>query len=231
MLRAPGGFFAAYGNGQLGRVRLPRTGTDGFLASASMKLDCTPHTLVTVLDAVRELAAKPGEIAAIEVWVPAQHHAISGDAKPLPRTFPEGANHASFCVALAAIQHTYLYPAVVTQGLHDPRVRALAERVSVTVDDRLTSVFDRDPLSWPARIRIQWRDGATSELELLRPGTADWSAHDALDAAAAKVAAILGDQAGAAADLAARYAATESWLDLWADLCADPLTRARPGIR
>jgi 2-methylcitrate dehydratase PrpD len=227
MLRAPGGFFAAYGNGELGHVQVPRAGTDGFLASASMKLDCTPHTLVTALDAVRKLAAHPGKIAAIEVWVPAQHHAISGDAKPLPRTFPEGANHAPFCLALAAIQHAYLYPAVVTQGLFDPRVRALAERVSVTVDDRLTSVFDRDPSSWPARTRIQWHNGATSELELLRPETADWSAHDALDAAAAKVAAILGDQAGTTADLAGRYATAESWLDLWAGLCADPLTRAR----
>jgi MmgE/PrpD C-terminal domain len=194
-----------------------------------MKLDCTPHTLVTMLDAVRKLTAKPGEIAAIEVWVPAQHHAISGDAKPLPRTFPEGASHAPFCVALAAIHHTYLYPAVVRRGLDDPRVRALTERVSVTVDDRLTSVFDHDPSSWPARVRIQWHNGATSELELVRPETADWSAHDALDAAAAKVTAILGAQAGAAADLAARYAAAESWLDLWAGLCADPLTAAAPG--
>jgi 2-methylcitrate dehydratase PrpD len=230
MLRASGGFFAAYGNGELGDVPVPRTGTAGFLASASMKLDCTPHTLVTMLDAVRKLTAKPGEIAAIEVWVPAQHHAISGDAKPLPRTFPEGASHAPFCVALAAIHHTYLYPAVVSRGLDDPRVRALTERVSVTVDDRLTSVFDRDPSSWPARVRIQWHNGATSELELVRPETADWSAHDALDAAAAKVTAILGAQAGAAADLAARYAAAESWLDLWAGLCADPLTAARPGM-
>jgi 2-methylcitrate dehydratase PrpD len=233
MLRAPGGFFAAYGDGELGQVPVPRTGADGFLATASMKLDCTPHTLVTMLDAVRRLAAGPAEAAAIEVWVPAQHHTISGEAKPPPRTFPEGASHAPFCLALAATQHTYLYPAVVRQGLRDPRVLALAERVSVRVDDRLTAVFDRDPSSWPARVRIQWHNGATSELELLRPETADWSARDALDAAAAKVAAILGGQAGAdaglAAGLAARYAAAASWPDLWAGLVADPLTKARPG--
>jgi 2-methylcitrate dehydratase PrpD len=225
MLRAPGGFFAAYGDGELGQVPVPRTGADGFLAAASMKLDCTPHTLVTMLDAVRRLAAGPGEVAAIEVWVPAQHHAISGDAKPLPRTFPEGASHAPFCLALAATHHTYLYPAVVEQGLRDPHVLALTERVSVTVDDHLTAVFDRDPSSWPARVRIQWHDGATSELELLRPETADWSAQDALDTAAAKVVAILGDQAQSAADLAARYAAAASWPDLWAGLVADPLTK------
>jgi 2-methylcitrate dehydratase PrpD len=232
MLRAPGGFFAAYGDGEPGRVPVPRTGADSFLASASMKLDCTPHTLVTMLDAVRELTAKPaaerGAVAGIEVWVPAQHHAISGDARPLPRTFPEGASHAPFCLALAAIRHTYLYPAVVARGLRDPQVLDLAGRVSVSVDDQLTSLFDRDPSSWPARARIRWCNGAASELELLGPETADWSAPDALDAAAAKVVAILGDQAGPAAALAARYAAAACWPDLWAGLVADPLTSARP---
>jgi 2-methylcitrate dehydratase PrpD len=228
MLRAAGGFFAAYGDGEPGRVPVPRTGADGFLASASMKLDCTPHTLVTMLDAVRTLTAGPGTVAAIEVWVPAQHHAISGDAKPLPRTFPEGASHAPFCLALAAIQHTYLYPAVVARGLRDPQVLDLAKRVSVSVDDQLTSLFDRDPSSWPARVRIRRCNGAAAELELLRPGTADWSAQDALDAAAAKVVAILGDRAGPAAALAARYAAAAGWPDLWAGLVADPLTSARP---
>jgi 2-methylcitrate dehydratase PrpD len=233
MLRAPGGFFAAYGAGDLGDVPIPRTGTSGFLAAASMKLDCTPHTLVTMLDAVRKLVAEPGAdpagISAVRVWVPAQHHTISGEVKPVPRSFPEAASHAPFCVALAAVRNCHLYPAVLEQGLRDARAVALTGQVTVTVDDRLTSIFDCDPSSWPARVRIEWRSGAASELELLRPETAEWSPESALAAAAEKVSAIIGPQAGSAAELMARFSSAGTWPDVWAGICADALTSTSPG--
>jgi 2-methylcitrate dehydratase PrpD len=208
ILRAPGGFFAAYGDRELGRPELPRAGRSGFVATASVKLDRTPHTLVTLLDAVRELIrgadGAPGWIDTIDVWVPAQHHTISGDLKPVPRTFPDGAGHVPFCVALAAVTGRFLYPSVIEDGLSDSRATALAERVSVRVDDQLTALFDRDPSSWPARVRIGWRSGAESELELVRPASAGWDAADTLMAVADKVAALANDVADASGNLASR---------------------------
>jgi len=231
MLRAPGGFFAAYQDGELGRPSLPRVGAAGFVASASVKLDCTPHTLVTLLDAVRELIrgadGAPGAIDAIDVWVPVQHHTISGDPKPMPGTFPDGASHVPFCVALAAVTGRFLYPSVIEDGLSDSRATALTERVSVRVDDQLTELFDRDPSSWPARVRIGWRSGAESELELVRPASAGWNAADTLTAVADKVAALANGEAGSAAALRDRFSAVSSWPDVWAQLRSDPLTTVR----
>ena len=228
ILRAPGGFFAAYGDGELGRPELPRAGRSGFVATASVKLDCTPHTLVTLLDAVRELIrGADGAPGAIDVWVPAQHHTISGDPKPVPRTFPDGASHVPFCVALAAVTGRFLYPSVIEDGLSDSRATALTERVSVRVDDQLTELFDRDPSSWPARVRIAWRSGAESELELVRPASAGWNAADTLTAVANKVAALANGEAGSAAALRDRFSGVSSWPDVWAQLRSDPLTTVR----
>lgn len=231
ILRAPGGFFAAYGDGELGQPEFPRAGRSGSVATASVKLDCTPHTLVTMLDAVRELVrgadGAQGAIDAIDVWVPAQHHTISGDLKPVPRTFPEGASHAPFCVALAAATGRFLYPSVIEDGLSDSRATALTQRVRVRVDDQLTELFDRDPSSWPARVRIRWQSGAESGLELVRPASAGWSAADTLTAVADKVAALANDKAGSAAMLRDRFSAVSSWPDVWAQLRNEPLTSVR----
>lgn len=233
VLCGPGGFFSAYGAGELGQPELPRTGASGFVASASVKLDCTPHTLVTMLDAVRELAAAPGNdrttIDRIDVWVPAQHYAISGDQKPTPRTFPEGASHVPFCLALAAVTGRFLYPSVVEEGLRDPRAITLADRVRVRIDDELTATFDGDPASWPARVRIAWQSGAPSELEMPSPASARWNAETTFAAIADKVSAINHGRAGTAAALHARFSAVSTWPDLWKCVSDDPLTAVPDG--
>jgi 2-methylcitrate dehydratase PrpD len=234
VLRLPGGFFPAYAGGKLLDVAVPKAGADrDFLATASMKLDCTPHTLVTLLDATRDLGARHrgrigdwiDDIASVVVSVPAQHNVISGGGKPLPDTFAEAAGHVPFCVALALVSGSHLYPAVLEAGITDEVVRALAERVTLVVDDELTTIFDSDATSWPARVEIEFGSRGRDTAELRAPETSDWTAEHALSTAAEKVTAIMGERAGTADELAAYFAGAARWPDAWAAIVGSPLTR------
>lgn len=231
ILRLPGGFFPAYAAGDLLDVPLPVAGAErDFLASTSMKLDCTPHTLATLLDATRTLAARHrdriGEIRSVRVSVPAQHNVISGGGKPFPVTFAEAVGHVPFCVALALVRGTYLYPAVLEMGLADGAVRRLTERVTLRVDDGLTALFDADARTWPATVEIEFASGAHDEVVMRAPETVEWTADQALRTAERKVEAILGVPA---AESAAYFADAVAWPDAWAAIATSPLAAGVPG--
>jgi 2-methylcitrate dehydratase PrpD len=234
ILRCPGGFYPAYGFGEPGRYEVPAPGRTGDLMTAvSMKLECTPHTLVTMLDVARAIANRRSfsvaDVESVTVRVPRQHNVISGGTKPFPATFAEAAGHVPYCVAVAMLTRSNLVPSVIEGGLTDEDVRALTARVELVVDDRLTRIFDDDPTSWPAAVDVRWSDGTGASMELRAPETAGWTAADALDHAAAKAEALSEGRAGAAAELGERFARAGTWPDLWARLRVDPLTDARPG--
>jgi 2-methylcitrate dehydratase PrpD len=226
MLRVDGGFFPAYAAGELGTPPLPVAGGPaGAVVLASMKLDCTPHTLCTMLDATRLIAgrrpSRPGrvdELESAEVFVPRQHTVISGTKKPLPATFAQAANHIPFCVALALETGSPLFPQVLQEGIGNESVRRAVDRVQVVADDQLTARFDADPGSWPARVEIRWRDGAVDTVELPAPETTTWTPGRALTEAARKAAAILRLPAGVSdADLRDAFSGVADWPDLWAE--------------
>jgi 2-methylcitrate dehydratase PrpD len=233
ILRCSGGFFPAYTFGEPGPYAVPVAGPGpGLLPKISMKLECTPHTLVTMLDAARQTAARtdftPGAVESVTVRVPSQHNVISGGGKPFPTTFSQAVGHVPYCIALAMVTGSHLYPAVIRAGLDDPAVRELTPKVSLVVDERLTELFNDDLSSWPAVVEVRESGGGTDVVELLAPETVGWSAADALRHAAMKAASLLEERAGSEAELIADFTAVPDWPDAWAAISAHPLTRAMP---
>jgi hypothetical protein len=136
----------------------------------------------------------------------------------LPATFAQAANHIPFCVALALETGSPLFPQVLEEGIGNESVRRATGRVRVVADDQLTARFDADPESWPARVEVRWRDGATDTVELPAPDTTTWTASRALTEAAKKAVAILRLPPGISdADLRDAFSGVEDWPDLWAE--------------
>lgn len=234
MLRVSGGYFPAYGTGELGRYDVPVAGAPGLLTKISMKLDCTPHTLVTMLDATRALHGRrphtAADITAVTVRIPRQHNVISGGDKPYPTTFSQAAGHVPYCIALALLTGSYLLPDVIERGLTDEDVRAVAGRVSLVVDDRLSIIFDDDPMSWPAEVRVDRADGGTDSVDMRAPETSDWSATEAMRHAATKAVGLLGEPAGDATALGELFGTVAQWPDIWQRLREDPFPRWTGGV-
>jgi 2-methylcitrate dehydratase PrpD len=235
ILRCPGGYFPAYGFGELGRYDVPVAGRPGdLMTTISMKLECTPHTLVTMLDAVRAIAGRrtftASDVESVTIRVPAQHNVISGGDKPFPTTFSQAAGHVPYCIAVAMLTRSNLFPSVIEGGLTDDAVRLLTGRVTLVVEDRLTALFDDDPTSWPALVEVRWADGGTDALEMRAPETTDWTAEDALRHAALKAVALLGDDVGTESDLVGQFRDVESADDIWQRLLDHPLTRRTPEV-
>jgi 2-methylcitrate dehydratase PrpD len=235
ILRCSGGYFPAYGFGELGLHDVPVAGAPGdVVPTISMKLECTPHTLVTMLDVVRAIAGRrtfsAADVASVTVRVPAQHNVISGGDKPFPTTFSQAAGHVPYCIAVAMLTRSNLFPSVIEGGLDDDAVRLLTGRVTLVVDDRLTVLFDDDPTSWPAAVDVSWSDGSQDTLEMRAPETSDWSAEEALRHAALKAVALLGADVGTEAELAEQFAAAETWDDIWQRLLDHPFTRRTPEV-
>jgi 2-methylcitrate dehydratase PrpD len=229
ILRCEGGFFPAYTFGEPGKYAVPTAAaaTD-LLSRVSMKLDCTPHTFTTMLDAARALArgraVGPADVEQVIVRVPSQHNVISGDYAAAPADFSEASHHVPYCIALAMRTGSHLFPAVIEGGIHDGAVHALMERVKLEPDERLTRLFDDQPLSWPATVNVRWADGTCDEVAMIAPETADWNAADAVAHAARKVVALFGDRAGDEAGLVAEFSDAGSWDDLWQRIRDHPLT-------
>ncbi|GAA1879940.1 hypothetical protein GCM10009836_71630 [Pseudonocardia ailaonensis] len=214
MLRCPGGFFPAYAFSEPGPYPIPVAGEPGDLMTrVSMKLECTPHTLVTMLDAARAMPDHPGEVESVTVRVPAQHNVISGGDKAYPTTFAEAVGHVPYCIALAMCTGSHLFPQVISDGLADAAVRELTGRVRLVVEDRLTALFDDDPASWPAVVEVRWADGTADVVEMKAPETTQWTADEALEHAALKAVALLG--VGTVGGLVAEFAGVPGWPDLW----------------
>ncbi len=233
ILRCPGGYFPSYAFGELGRYQLPVAGTArDLMTQVSMKLDCTPHTLVTMLDAVRAIRARreftDEDVSSVTVRVPAQHEVISGGDKAFPTTFSEAAGHVQYCIATAMLTGSNLFPAVIEGGLTDERIRALTRRITLEVDDDLTALFDSQPMSWPSTVEVLWEDGHRDRLTLDAPETVSWTAEQALEHAACKTEALLGGRAVSRSALAEEFATVESWPDLWVRLRDHVLTSAAP---
>jgi 2-methylcitrate dehydratase PrpD len=229
MLNRPGGWFAAYLFGEPGPYAIPVAGQpEDLMMRVSMKLECTPHTLVTMLDLARVIAARrafsANDVRSVVVRVPAQHNVISGGNKPFPSRFSEAAMHVPFAIATAMITGSHLYPHVIEDGIENDEVRALTPKVSLVVDDALTSVFDDDPTSWPAAVEVAWADGTADSATLRAPETSGWTAGEALEHAAEKTEVLLDGRAGDRSSLAAEFADVASWPDVWQHLIAHPMT-------
>jgi 2-methylcitrate dehydratase PrpD len=229
MLHRPGGWFPAYLFSEPGNYAIPVAGQpDDLMTRISMKLECTPHTLVTMLDVARSLAARRAfttdDVRSVVVRVPAQHNVISGGDKPFPSLFGEAVNHVPFAIATAFITGSHLFPRVIQDGIIDEAVRALTPKVSLVIDDALTAVFDDDPASWPATVEVSWADGTSDSATLRAPETSGWTAAEALEHASEKTDVLLDGRAGNRGSLAAEFADVASWPDVWQRLIAHPIT-------
>ena len=229
VLNRPGGWFPAYLFSEPGHYAVPVAGqADDLMTQISMKLECTPHTLVTMLDLARSFAADRAVTAAgvrsVVVRVPAQHNVISGGDKPFPAQFSEAVAHVPFGIATAMITGSHLYPDVITRGIADREVQALTPKVSLVVDDELTAVFDDDPASWPAEVEVAWADGTSGTAKLHAPETSTWTAAQALAHAAEKTEVLLGGRAGDRDALIAEFGDVAEWPDIWQHLLAHPIT-------
>jgi 2-methylcitrate dehydratase PrpD len=229
ILHCPGGWFPAYLFSEPGPYPVPVAGQpDDLMTRVSMKLECTPHTLVTMLDLARSLGARRAftahDVRSVTVRVPAQHNVISGGDKPFPARFSEAVNHVPFAIATAMTTRSHLFPDVIERGLADGTVRTLAACVSLVVDDALTALFDDDPASWPAAVEVSWADGTSDSATLRAPETSGWTAAEALEHAAEKTAVLLAGRAGNRGSLAAAFAGVASWPDVWRHLIAHPVT-------
>jgi 2-methylcitrate dehydratase PrpD len=231
ILRCAGGFFPAYTFGEPGPYDVPTPETAiGPLSSVSMKLECTPHTFVTMVDAARAIAARrecvPADIESVTVLVPRQHNVISGGVKPFPAQFTEAAQHVPYGIAVSMVTGSHLFPDVIEAGLSDERVRALVPKVTLQPDDDLTTLFDDDPSSWPATVRVGWTDGTSDECAMTAPETSGWTADEAIGQAAGKAVALLGESVGPADELVAWADDAVSWPDSWQRICVHPLTKS-----
>jgi 2-methylcitrate dehydratase PrpD len=179
MLFGDGGFMAAYSAGPLPMFRLPAVGAPGSVATASLKLDCTPHTFITALDGARQLAARDfaGRVPdRVTVRLPHQHrHAFASDRPwSRPQTIASAMYDLPFCVAAAFVAGHHLYPRELAAALPNPEVARLAACVRVVDDAALSASFNADPTTWPAIVEAEGEDGL-SRVELSRPLTFDWS--------------------------------------------------------
>lgn len=229
MLWGDGGFISAYGTDAQPEFRLPAVGAPGAVATASVKLDCTPHTFITALDAARQLAGRDfaGRVASrVTVRLPRQHcpaaHADRTWARP--ETLASAMYDLRFCVAAAFVSGRHLYPGELGLALADPVIARLAPRVRVVEDTALTAVFDADPTTWPAAVEADDDDGFRGRLELPRPLTFGWPAETTAQAVVTKARSLAG--AGRMPDpatLERLLAELETWPDFW-----DSLVRLAP---
>jgi 2-methylcitrate dehydratase PrpD len=236
ILRCPGGFFPAYGFGELGKYDIPVAGeANDAMTKVSMKLECTPHTLVTMLDAARAIANRRSfavaDVESVTVRVPTQHNVISGGDKPFPTSFGPAAAHVPYCIALAMVTRSNLFPSVISDGLSNDDVRALTPRVSLVVDDRLTEQFDSEPGSWPATIIVQWADGTNDTVAMDAPDGSSWTAAEAMEHAALKAVALHEGRAGSESELIEEFSGVDSWSDVWEEISALALTRSAAEVR
>ena len=224
MLFGDGGFMAAYSAGPLPPFRLPAVGAPGLVATASLKLDCTPHTFISALDAARQLAqgdltaAAPGVVT---VRLPQQHcHAVStGRPGSLPETVASAMYNLPFCIAAAFVTGRHLYPRELGQALANPVIAALAPRVRVVSDAALTASFDADPTTWPAIVEAEGEDGRPRRVELPRPLTFGWSAETTGQAVMTKAQSLADAGRGPDAARLERFLADLGrWTDFWASL-------------
>jgi 2-methylcitrate dehydratase PrpD len=229
MLFGDGGFMAAYSAGPLAEFRLPATGATGSLATASVKLDCTPHTFISALDAARQLAE--GDFAGqlpdhVTVRLPHQHWQAVGAGQPWspPQTIASAMYDLPFCIAGAFVTRRHLYPRELGQALANPAVARLAPRVRVVGDPALSALFDADPTTWPAIVEAERDDGRCGRVEVSRPSASTWSAEMTGQAVIAKAQSLADTRpAPDAAKLAGLLADQGSWADFW-----ESLTRLSP---
>lgn len=229
MLFGDGGLMIAYSAGPLPEFWLPAAGAPGSVATASVKLDCTPHTFISALDAARQLAERdfagqlPGRVT---VRLPRQHWHAAGAGRPwpLPGTLASAMYDLPFCIAAAFVTRHHLYPRELGQALANPAIAWLAPRVRVVDDAALTALFDADPTTWPAIVEAEGHDGLPRRVELLRPSASGWSAEMTGQAVMTKAQSLADARpAPAAARLARLLADQGSWADFW-----DSLVRLTP---
>ena len=235
MIFGDGGFMAAYSAGPLPMFGLPEPGVPGAVATASVKLDCTPHTFITALDAARQLASRdvggrlPGRVTA---RLPHQHcHAFVSDRPwSRPLTLASAMYDLPFCLAAAFVTGRHLYPGELSAAMSNPDVAQLAARVTVVDDAALSASFDADPTTWPAIVEAESDEGLLRQVELPRPLSAGWSVARTAEAVVAK-AQSLAEPARSTdpARLNRLLADLSSWADFWESLSR--LAPCRPADR
>lgn len=224
MLFGDGGFMAAYSVGPLPGFRLPVAGAPGSVATASVKLDCTPHTFISALDAARQLAERDfaGQLPdRVTVRLPRQHWHAASAGRPwtLPGTMASAMYDLPFCIAAAFVTRHHLYPRELGQALANPAIARLAPRVRVVDDAALTALFDADPTTWPAIVEAESDDGLGRRVELPRPSASGWSAEMTGQAVMIKAQSLADARpAPDAARLARLLADQGSWADFWNSL-------------
>lgn len=133
---------------------------------------CCGHTFAPIDGAVAlqmEMQIGAEDIDAVHIGTYAPALDVAGNVDP--RTAPEARFSVPYAVATALLFGSVRLAAFTPERLNDPRIRALMQRIRLTVDPELDAAF---PGQRAARVRIVTRDGRCSEhLQPTRKGDPD----------------------------------------------------------
>lgn len=83
-----------------------------------------------------------------------------------PQTIYAAKFSMQFCVALALLTGKGGFDAFNVKTLHDQSIRALMEKLTVTVDEEINSHY---PHEWGAKIHVHWQDGTSDIVQSAFP--------------------------------------------------------------
>jgi len=172
MLEGVGGMLTAYADAPRPERLVPEPGAMPEIRATGIKpWGCARQTQAAVralLDLLEGEAIDVDAIAAIEVHLPEQ--AAFFDRHEPPGTRMAAVGSAQFTLALAAVRGG-IDPLDFETLRADPAVLDLMTRVHVGFDADLSRLY---PANWPARLRLETRDGrAFARERLVAPGDPD----------------------------------------------------------
>ncbi|MFB6135751.1 MAG: MmgE/PrpD family protein [Halobacteriaceae archaeon] len=165
------------------------------------------------LDCVTELAADVGDVSEVEsVTVETFHEARTLDA--IPETVLEAQFSIPYVTAVTLLGYPTGFEWLLEERLDDPRVQALAERVSLGEDPEMTADYERSG-QMRARVTVDLADGTSMTAAVDNPsgGPANPITYDEVESKyEALVEPVLGEST--AAELKRRVLAIESETDV-----------------
>src|SRR5690606_24054206 len=152
------GFFAAMADGADATRLTDGLGEHFKIVENDFKLHaCCGHTHTAAdlaIAASTELGASADQVASITVETYPEAVQVAGIERP--RTPYEAKFSIAYSVAAAWVRRDLAPPAFSPEGLQDPAVRSLMERIHVEIADDLAA---RYPADWPARVTVTLRTG------------------------------------------------------------------------
>ncbi len=144
-------------------------GSSYIVNDISMKPCCTGKQVAAALAGFQKLLADgldPEAATKIEVHVP-KRYASMIDRRVMPGTNRSTTGNTRYQFGLAAFHPQGLFDAARPERVHDARIDALMDKVSIVVDESLECHM---PRYWPARVEVTTSQGKLTETVVAAPG-------------------------------------------------------------